>query len=41
LSIAGLTDLALVEHWASDDATPSLDEIPALVLTLILGPQLT
>jgi AcrR family transcriptional regulator len=38
LSIAGLTDLALVEHWASDDVTPSLEEIPALVLTLILGP---
>jgi AcrR family transcriptional regulator len=41
LAIAGLADLALVEHWASDDATPSLEEIPALVLTLVLGPQPT
>jgi AcrR family transcriptional regulator len=41
LAIAGLTDLALVEHWASDDATPTLEEIPALVLTLVLGPPPT
>jgi AcrR family transcriptional regulator len=39
LAIAGLTDLALVEHWASDDSTPSLDAIPELVLTLLLGPR--
>jgi AcrR family transcriptional regulator len=38
-TIAGLTDLALVEHWASDDGTPSLKEIPELVLTLLLGPR--
>jgi AcrR family transcriptional regulator len=39
LAVAGLTDLALVEHWASDDSTPSLDAIPELVLTLLLGPR--
>jgi AcrR family transcriptional regulator len=39
LAIAGLTDLALVEHWASDDSTPSLEAIPELVLTLLLGPR--
>jgi AcrR family transcriptional regulator len=39
LAIAGLTDLALVDHWASDDSTPSLDAIPELVLTLLLGPR--
>jgi AcrR family transcriptional regulator len=39
LAIAGLTDLALVEHWASDNSTPSLDAIPELVLTLLLGPR--
>ena len=40
LAIAGLTDLALVEHWASDGTSPSLEEIPELVLTLLLGPHL-
>jgi AcrR family transcriptional regulator len=39
LAIAGLTDLALVEHGASDDSTPSLEAIPELVLTLLLGPR--
>jgi AcrR family transcriptional regulator len=39
LAIAGLTDLALVEHWASEDNRPSLDAIPELVLTLLLGPR--
>jgi AcrR family transcriptional regulator len=38
-AIAGLTDLALVDHWASDDGTPSLEAIPGLVLTLLLGPR--
>ena len=38
-AIAGLTDLALVEHWASADSTPSLEAIPELVLTLLLGPR--
>ena len=37
LAIAGLTDLALVLLWASDDIKPSLEEIPGLVLTLLLG----
>jgi AcrR family transcriptional regulator len=39
LAIVGLTDLALVEQWASDDSTPSLEAIPELVLTLLLGPR--
>ena len=38
LAIAGLADLALVQHWASGDAKPSLEEIPELVLRLLLGP---
>ena len=38
-AIAGLADLALVEHWASDNSTPSLEAIPELVLTLLLGPR--
>ena len=38
-AIAGLTDLALVEQWASADSTPSLEAIPELVLTLLLGPR--
>jgi AcrR family transcriptional regulator len=37
LAIAGLTDLALVEYWAEDELTQSLDTIPDLVLTLLLG----
>jgi AcrR family transcriptional regulator len=37
LSIAGLMDLALVQHWASDGASPRLEEIPSLVMTLLLG----
>jgi AcrR family transcriptional regulator len=39
LAIAGLTDLALVEHWASDGTRASIEEIPELVLTLLLGPR--
>jgi AcrR family transcriptional regulator len=39
LAIAGLTDLGLVEHWASDGTSPSIEEIPELVLTLLLGPR--
>jgi AcrR family transcriptional regulator len=41
LAIAGLTDLALAQHWASGATRPSLAEIPALVLTLLVGPQCT
>jgi AcrR family transcriptional regulator len=37
-AIAGLTDLALAQHWASGGTRPGLTEIPALVLTLLLGP---
>jgi AcrR family transcriptional regulator len=37
LAIAGLTDLALVEYWAEDELRQSLDTIPDLVLTLLLG----
>src|SRR5262245_4363737 len=39
LAIAGLTDLALAQHWASGGTRPSLAEIPALVLTLLAGPR--
>ena len=38
LAIAGLTDLALAQHWSSDGASPTLVEIPGLVLGLLLGP---
>ena len=38
-AIAGLTDLALAQHWASGGTRPDLEEIPGLVLTLLLGPQ--
>src|SRR5512133_962291 len=38
-AIAGLTDLALVQHWASDGTKPSLEQIPELVLSLLLGPR--
>ena len=37
LAMAGLADLAMVEHWASGGARPALDDIPELVLTLLLG----
>ena len=39
LAAAGLTDLALAQHWATGGTRPSLAEIPALVLTLLLGPR--
>jgi len=38
-SLAGLTDLALAQHWASDQGVPTFDDIPDLVLALLLGPQ--
>jgi AcrR family transcriptional regulator len=41
LAVAGLADLALAQHWASGGTRPSLDEIPGLVLTLLLGQQRT
>lgn len=37
LATAGLADLAFVEHWASNGARPRLEEIPRLVLALLLG----
>ena len=37
LAMAGLADLAMVEHWASGGARPALQDIPELVLTLLLG----
>lgn len=37
LAVAGLTDLALVEHWASDGGDPRSEDIPELVLRLLLG----
>jgi len=37
LAIAGLTDLALAKHWASEGGAPALEEIPDLVLGLLLG----
>src|SRR6266571_5418952 len=39
LAIAGLTDLALAQHWASDGTSPRIHEIPELVLTLLFGPD--
>ncbi len=39
LAVAGLTDLALAQHWASDGTRPRLAEIPALVLALLIGPR--
>jgi hypothetical protein len=37
LAIAGLVELALLEHGASGGTRPTLEEIPELVLTLLLG----
>lgn len=39
LALAGLTDLALAQHWASGGTKPTLAEIPGLVATLLLGRQ--
>jgi AcrR family transcriptional regulator len=39
LALAGLADLALAQHWASGGALPALQEIPGMVLTLLLGPR--
>jgi len=41
LAIAGMTDLALAQHWATGGTRPTLAEIPALVLTLLVGPRRT
>jgi AcrR family transcriptional regulator len=37
LAIAGLADLAMAQRWASSGARLALQEIPELVLTLLLG----
>lgn len=37
MAIAGLADLALAQHWASGGIRPRLEEIPELVLALLLG----
>jgi hypothetical protein len=37
LAIAELADLAMAQRWASGDARLALQEIPELVLTLLLG----
>jgi AcrR family transcriptional regulator len=39
LALAGLADLTLVQHWASDGASPRLEQIPGLVLQALLGPE--
>jgi AcrR family transcriptional regulator len=36
LAIAGLTDLALAQHWTSGGSEPTLEEIPELVLRVVL-----
>jgi hypothetical protein len=36
--LAGRADLALVQHWASDGATPTIEQIPELILRLLLAP---
>jgi AcrR family transcriptional regulator len=36
LAIAGLTDLALAQHWTTGGKEPTLDEIPDLVLRVVL-----
>lgn len=36
LAIAGLTDLVLAQHWASGGSNPTRDEIPELVLRIVL-----
>jgi AcrR family transcriptional regulator len=36
LAIAGLTDLALAQHWASGGTNPTREEIPEWVLRLVL-----
>jgi hypothetical protein len=41
LAVAGLTDLALAQHWASGGTRPTVAEIPALVLTVLVAPRRT
>jgi len=37
LALAGLADLALAQHWATGGSQPRIEEIPDLVLGLLLG----
>jgi len=37
LALAGLADLALAQHWASGGSEPRVEEIPDLILGLLLG----
>ena len=39
LMLAGLTDLALAQHWETDGGGPTLEQVPALVLQALLGPE--
>jgi AcrR family transcriptional regulator len=39
LAIAGLTDLALAQHWTTGGSEPTLEEIPELVLRVVLDGQ--
>lgn len=36
-ALAGLVDLALAQHWASEGTSPGLEQIPELVLQVVLG----
>jgi AcrR family transcriptional regulator len=37
LALAGLADLALAQHWATAGSEPRIEEIPELLLGLLLG----
>jgi AcrR family transcriptional regulator len=37
LALAGLADLALAQHWATGGSEPRIEEIPELILGLLLG----
>lgn len=39
VGLAGLVDLALVRSWASDGADLTIEQIPALVVQALLGPE--
>jgi hypothetical protein len=37
LALAGLADLALAQHWATAGSEPRIEEIPELLLGVLLG----
>lgn len=37
LALAGLADLALAQHWATGGSEPRIEEIPDLIVGLLLG----